>query len=214
MKYTVGFLAALTTVWLGVGCGGGDDTGPTDTGPTCTPIAACGGTLTGDWKINSFCPDTKVPQAAKDICETATVDYGTPTVSGTISFKDDKSFTIQATANGTGALVLDKSCLEQGSTTLTCAQIQQAIESNTGTMTSCTASNGGCRCAGTVMGSNTETGTYAISGNSVTLTTSGGSLSSDFCEKGDNNLYLTLNLNGTTDAGAALALAGQLVLSK
>jgi hypothetical protein len=213
MKYTVGFLAALTTVWLGVGCGGDDDSGATPPAPSCTPIAACGGTLTGDWKISSFCPDTKVPQAAKDICETATVDYGMPKVSGTISFKDDKSFTIDASANGTGALVLDKSCLQQGSTTLTCAQIQQAIESNTGTMTTCTASDGGCRCSGSVMGNNTETGTFTSSGNSVTLKTSGGSLDSNYCQQG-GNLYLTLNLSGTTDAGAALELAGQLVLTK
>jgi hypothetical protein len=154
-----------------------------------------------------------VPQGAKDICETATVEYPNPTVSGTISFKADKTFTQTSTASGQGFLVLDKSCLQQGSTTLTCTQIQQAIESNSGTKTTCTAANGGCRCGGTMQQSTTDNGTYAASGTSVTLTGKSSELSSPYCVKG-TDLYLKLNLSTETEGGAPFELTGQLVLTK
>lgn len=202
-----------------VGCGGSDDgsTG-SSTGATCTQTNPCGGEITGDWSIVSFCPDKSnaAPQEVKDICADATVEFDTPMVSGTISFKADKSFTQSANASGTGYLVFPPSCLDQGATKLTCPQVQDALTSNSKDQKwTCSSADGGCRCGLQLADMASVTGTYTTSSNDLTLMgMSMDSLSSQYCVKSDK-LYMHLSLATNAMAGGKpYQVAGQLELEK
>lgn len=200
-----------------MGCGGGDDSAG-ESGPTCTQVSACGGDLAGDWKIADFCPDkNKVPDEITQLCETATLQYDKANVSGTLSFKSDKTFSLDSKASGTGYVVLDSGCLKQSSgPTLTCKQVEEAINTNSKAQpVSCASANGGCKCALTITDNGSSTGTYEVSGNMVTLTNKDNSkLESSFCVK-NSNLYMHLNLaTGAESGGKSYDLAGQLELEK
>jgi hypothetical protein len=202
-----------------VGCGGSDDgSTPSSTGSTCTQTSPCGGEITGDWSIVSFCPDSSnaAPQEVKDICSDATVAFDTPMVSGTISFKADKTFSQSASASGTGYLVFPPSCLDQPGAKLTCPQVQDALMQNsTGQKWTCTSANGGCRCGLQLADSATVTGTYTTSSNDLTLTGTGAdALASTYCVKTDK-LFMHLSLATNAKAGdKPYMVAGQLELEK
>jgi hypothetical protein len=202
-----------------VGCGGGDDgSTPNSTGATCTQTSPCGGDITGDWSIVSFCPDTSnaAPEEVKQICAQATVDFDTPMVSGTISFKADKSFTQSSSASGTGYLVFPPSCLDQPGAKLTCAQVQDGLTQNSNNQKwACTSANGGCRCGLQLADTANNGGTYTTSSNDLTLTSTGASaLPSMYCVKSDK-LYMHLSLATTATSGdKPYQVAGQLELEK
>jgi hypothetical protein len=200
-----------------VGCGGGDDSAPSG-GPSCTQVSACGGDLVGEWKIADFCPDkNKVPDEIKQLCETATLDYDKANVSGTLSLKSDKTFALDSKASGTGYVVLGADCLKQsGGPTLTCKQVEEAINTNSKTQpVACASANGGCRCALSITDNGASTGTYEASGDNATLTNKDNSkLESTYCVKG-SKLYMHLNLaTGAMSGGMSYDLAGQLELEK
>jgi hypothetical protein len=138
-------------------------------------------------------------------------------VSGTISFKADKSFTQSANASGTGYLVFPPSCLDQGATKLTCPQVQDALTSNSKDQKwTCASADGGCRCGLQLADTASVTGTYTTSGNDLTLMgMSMDSLASQYCVKSDNQLYMHLSLATNAMAGGKpYQVAGQLELEK
>ena len=218
MKHSTLPWLAIWAVAAVIGCGGDDPDAPSG-GAKCTQTSPCGGDITGEWKIVDFCPDTnKVPQEVKDICETATLDYDKANVSGSISYKADKSYSLTSTASGTGYVVLGADCLKQsGGVTLTCKQVEEAINQNTkeaSQKVSCASSGSGCRCALNLSETATSTGTYAVSGNGVTLTDKDSKkLESQFCVKG-STLYMSVNLATGSSGGMGYEFAGQLEAEK
>lgn len=221
MKHLLLPLVALVSVTVALGCGGDDDdnkgTSDTNTGATCSLVSACGGNVVGNWKIAGFCPDkSRVPLQVQDVCPTAKLDYDAPTVSGTLVFKDDKTFTQTATAKGTGYLVLDKSCVED--VQLDCPTTEDLLNKNwDGAPLDCKAgSNGGCRCAIDIDEPNAaNSGTYATAGNTLTLTgATGDEIESTYCAQGSDKLYVTLNLTAGSAGSTTLGFTGQLQLTK
>lgn len=213
MKHILGPLIALLFATISVSCGGGDDDDSPSSGggATCTVTAACGGEIAGDWSITGFCPDTsKVPSQVKELCEQASLEYDEPTVSGSLSFKADMSFTQTTSAKGTGYLVLPADCLKEDS--LTCDQATQLINGKlTGQQVKCSASNGGCKCALAVDETANSMGTYSTSGSTVTLKSTGqDDVPSMYCVKG-SELTMTLTF---TPGDKMYQFGGQLKLQK
>jgi len=207
-------LTALITATLSLfGCGSSDDSGAGSAGPSCDLVSACGGDVTGSWKIVDFCPDTSaVPEAITQICESAKLEYDEPSVSGTVEYKADKSYTQSASASGTGYLVLDQACLKQDSVTLTCKQIQDAINEKAKNKVTCSAAGSGCRCGLRINQSANGTGTFAVAGQNLTLTAASDSKTdAPFCVKGDK-AYITVQLS--PDDNASYSFKGQLQLQK
>jgi len=207
-------LTALITATLSLfGCGGGDDTSDGSSGPGCAQIPACGGDITGSWKIVDFCPDTSaVPEAIKQICETAKLEYDEPSLSGNVEYKADKTYTQTASASGTGYLVLDQACLKQDSVTLTCKQIEDAINERAKTKVACSTAGSGCRCGQTINQTAPDNGTYAIAGQNLSLTNKSGTKSDNaFCVQG-SNAYISVTLSPQDDA--SYTFKGQLQLQK
>jgi hypothetical protein len=212
MKHSLVPLIALVFATISAGCGVDDDDSsdsPGGGGAKCTVTPACGGEIVGDWQITGFCPDTsKVPPQLAELCDSATLDYDAPVVSGSLSFKSDMTSTQSTMAKGTGYLVLPADCLKQDS--LTCAQAQQLINSSSGASpVTCTASNGGCRCALAIDESPSTMGTYTTSGSKAMLKAKD-ELTSDYCVKG-SELTLTLSF---TPGDKMYQFAGQLKLQK
>jgi hypothetical protein len=213
MKQLLLPFAALLSASLGLGCGGDDSSDVGSGGASCNIVAACGGgDVTGSWQITSFCPDkSDVPGEVQDLCKTATLDYDTPTVSGTLEFKDG-TFTQTASAKGTGYVVMGRSCIEDNN--VTCAQAEELINKKSGgPQVSCKASSGGgCRCAVQIDQSNvTDSGKFTTAGTTLTLTGGKGKpLDSSYCLQ-SNKLYLTFTLDAAADA---YGFTGQLELTK
>jgi hypothetical protein len=214
MKHQLLPLTAFITATLSIfGCGGSDDSTEGGSGSSCKLEPACGGDITGNWKIVDFCPDTSaVPEAIQQICESAKLEYDEPSISGTIAYKADKTYTQTASASGTGYLVLDQACLKQGSVTLTCKQIEDAINEKATSKVQCSASGSGCRCGLGINQKADDEGAWAVTGQSLSVTAKGGTKSdSPVCVKADK-AYITLTLSPDNDA--AYTFKGQLQLQK
>jgi len=198
-----------------LGCGGADDT--SSSADACELVPACGGDAVGQWKLDGFCPDTEmVPEAITQICETASLDVGDITVSGTLTLKEDMTFVQSSKAKGVGYLVLDAACLKQGDVSLTCAQLEEGINMQSGTdPLSCESSGGGCRCSLAFDLTVDDQGSYAVAGSTLTLMSSqSGSLEAGYCVQGAS-MSLDLKLAPSASADdASYELGGQLTLSK
>jgi hypothetical protein len=224
MKYTFSWLGALVLLASAqTGCGssssdsnsGGAGAGAAGSGAACSSVAACGGDITGDWKITQVCPDKPaVPDAIKQLCAEATFAYGDVNVTGTVSYKTDKSFMQTSTATGTGIVTLGKSCLSSGGQSLTCAQLEPAFSSVSPTKCAST-SDGGCACTSTLSATQSDTGTFTTSGTSLTVTSSkGGTRTTPYCVNG-GALHLQVSVTDAPDAGGGgFELSGQLSLAK
>jgi hypothetical protein len=214
MKHMLLPATAFITATLSIfGCGGSDDSSTGGSGKSCEQVSACGGDITGNWKIVDFCPDTSaVPEAITQICESAKLEYDEPSISGTIAYKTDKTYTQTASASGTGYLVLDQACLKQGTVTLTCKQIEDAINDKSKSKVACSAAGSGCRCGLGINQKADDEGTFAVAGQNLSVTPKGGTKTdSAICVKADK-AYLTLTLSPDNDT--AYTFKGQLQLQK
>jgi hypothetical protein len=116
-------------------------------------------------------------------------------VSGTITFNADLTYTDTLMTTTTVTDSLPAACLMQGPITFTCSQVQAYFNAgrDAGSQATCTSNaSGGCDCTVMQSSSSTAMGTYATSGDSVTLTpTSGGSgpNTNTYCVQG-NKLYV------------------------
>lgn len=132
-------------------------------------------------------------------------------MSGTVAYNGDKTYQASVTVTGTVVVTVPASCLTQQGVTLTCAQLQQSLESNAadeGYQSATCTDSGGCTCtmklAPEVQATN---GTYSTSGGTLTQIEAGGTPDdSAYCVKGTK---LTLSPEGTMSS-----VTGSIVLTK
>jgi hypothetical protein len=192
-----------------VACGDGstsDGTPPV----TCNKVAGCGGTVTGTWKMVEACVDQPrvEPPAVMDLCETAKLEVGTASASGTVVYKDDGTFTQMTTIETNYTIVLGPTCLKQTGATLTCKQVEDLKKDKTEPVT-CTSSGGGCRCVGKSTTISTDAGTFTVSVTTLTAKIGSDMRQAEYCVKG-TDLYLASNPQQASD----LPLTGQVKLQK
>jgi hypothetical protein len=225
MKHPYVFVFMIGCALSQIGCGddsggsGGAGSGAAGSGgsATCEKVAACGGDLAGEWKMTQICVEQPgTTEDIKAICESAKLEINSTTVTGSLSYKAaDMTFTQSTTLDATATLVLPASCLKAGSTTYTCQQLQDIFKADPGAMQiACTSSSdGGCNCKNPVHEVTSNTGTYAISGSTVTLTTAKDKGTAEYCVKG-SKLYLHTTVSSGTTMGGDFTPSGQLVLEK
>jgi len=186
---TVLFSAALGLTMLS--CGGGSG--------SCGKVSPCGGNVVGNYNIGAACLDSAALNMDMNLipsCPGATVSISGLNVSGSASFNADMSYTVTETVSASASEAIPASCLTTNGVTVTCAQLDQAIQTlitqNPGTYQSghCSGS-GSCTCNFTTAPmAMTETGTYTTSGTTITTTDSTGtSSSSQYCVQG-NELHI------------------------
>lgn len=168
----------LLMTFMATGCG--------SSGGTCGNTAACGGDIVGTWTITSSCVSASASMVDSS-CPTAPGTSSNVTITGSITYNADGSYTSTSTIGGTVQVYLPQSCLTSSGVTITCDQVNQAFQSDPtpGLTLNCTGSSG-CTCTETISDqSSTETGTYTTAAGVVTQTATGGTASeTDYCVKG------------------------------
>ena len=106
-----------------------------------------------------------------------TFDFSGLTVSGTLTLDTGGTYAADSTIGGSAQFSAPQSCLPQGAT---CADLSDQD-------VTCSASGSQCLCSLSFPSeSNTENGTWSVTGSSLTLTPEGQDASaSDFCVEGD-----------------------------
>jgi hypothetical protein len=171
-------------------CGGsskGDDSG------SCENADGCGGDVVGEWTISSSCLDVDTTQMmGSSGCPGVTGRASDWNVTGSITFTSDLTYSSTTTVSGNVIVTLPATCLTQQGVTLTCAQVQDSLESSLSgsdfSSARCSSSAGnGCACTvGLTPISSTASGTYTTTAAGVlTQTQTGGtSSSSAYCVQG------------------------------
>jgi hypothetical protein len=162
--------------------------------PHCDQVEPCGGDVVGTWKLAGGCENTAV--LMKDLstaCPGAAIDSFGISVTGTLAFNSDMTFTgtgVTATVHALETVPL--SCTNAA----TCAAVTSP---NNATTVSCSGAST-CTCTvtntvsgtGGVLGGNTS-GTYSISANTLTLQAAATSNSNNYCVQGTELHFMTVD---------------------
>jgi hypothetical protein len=174
--WVVGLLGVSVVAFVS-SCGGGSG--------TCGSTPACGGNIVGTWRIVSSCGSSPTTVNGKQ-CAGAQPMQVTFSVSGTITFNADLTYSSNATASGMESISIPASCLAQSGAT--CAELDQLLSMNPAAAGShCSASGNGCACSVLIPAStDSQTGTYATTlAGVITEMPSGGAPSvADYCVSG------------------------------
>jgi hypothetical protein len=171
-------------------CGGSD-------GKSCSGAAPCGGEISpGRYKIASFCSSVmgNVPSAG---CPAGiTVASSNLSLTGTVTFNADKTYSTAGMASGSVVETIPQSCLAQGGLTLSCAQLSQLVQQDS-PGSSCSGS-GACTCTLVLDAQPTAaTGTWATSGTTLTITPEGEAGSqSQYCATPSSVDVTSMAMNG------------------
>ncbi len=146
----------------------------------------CGGNLVGTWSFINSC-SASAPSAD---CAGEVLDASGIHRAGTLAFNSDATYSTTETDTGTFVFDIPSACLSGA----TCAMLQAVYQgpgyvgqpNPTFSSASCTTTTIGCRCLLGALGlPRTETGTYVVSGTSVSSTSSSGVSNADtFCVTG------------------------------
>ena len=177
--------AMVTAAASLAGCSGGDS------GATCGTFASCGGDPSGSWNFVNQC---FTDMAMVPGCPEATTDTSGITMTGGTDLNADMTYTANGMVGGSVSIHVPSSCL-QGST---CDQLSQ------GDVT-CTTASDGCDCEQAVSQTIDETGAWATSGSTLTLTPTGQNAdNANFCVNGSTLTIQPVDSSGTPSSAYLL----------
>lgn len=191
MKRSSARLAVLCGCIFALGCGSGDGDG----NPAGCGLAPCGGAVVGSWAFTDACIAEDVlnaglaAQTAELMVGCAGARLGEVTVepSGTLVFNVDGSYSGGLGIGISFELFVPISCIAPDA----CVDLQRALQSNLDSDPDSTFRTVSCvqgsDCACTFSGGSAaanETGTYATSGTTLTLTSAAASEASEYCVQG------------------------------
>jgi hypothetical protein len=173
----------------------GTGTGAAVTCDTLTPND-CGGDPSGSWTVGPLCGTATVPvdQMLPSACAGTMLTATPGNPSGTASFTSG-SYQLDATIALDVSAVLTPACMSAvangGDVGTTCVAIGPASASQGLSLTCAPQSGGGCSCSGSLLQRDQQSGSYAVSGNQLTLTpdASGASTTptnTNFCVRNDS----------------------------
>jgi hypothetical protein len=185
----------------GNGSGGGTATGgtggATDGGASCPAFTPCGGNLVGTWKVIQTCASSRydLSGACGGADAWATSVF---TLTGTITYNGDLTYASSLSGTQVVHYHYPSSCLAPSS----CDQFQQTLANGGVTNLTCTtdAAAATCDCDGVAPATvKSQTGTYSVTGTTVTDAGDDGTTSSGpYCVEG--NILRTGGF--ASDAGA------------
>ena len=185
----------------------------------------CGGDLVGTWTA-AACSLTLAGVATLSglgfslECMSAPV-LGSLSVTGTVTFNDDMTYSDNTITTGTSTLELAPVCLEISGTQTTCDVLANPLQSLGYDSITCVSNavTGGCTCSNTirrdgglafVADNASSSGVYTTAGNYVTLTSLGDDTEYSYCVSRDAQV-LTLSLQTVARIGT---VADPIVLVK
>ena len=117
-------VASVVGLFVGLavpGCG--------SSGGTCGNTAACGGAIAGTWTITSSCVSESASMVDSQ-CPSATASSSALTITGSITYNADGTYSSTSTVSGSIEVTLPPSCLTMNGVTLTCDQLNQLSQAN------------------------------------------------------------------------------------
>ncbi len=165
-------------------CGGEVSTaGGTDAG-TCPAVAACGGDIVGTWTLASECTTGHLTREANGCAITNTYSGAASSVSGTVVYNADGTFTAGQSSAIPQSIDVPAACLSMGDT---CAQFGATLPVQAAQCLP--AANGGCICTGSAESIFHQFGTYSTTGNTLIETVNGGTpVGLGYCVQGGTQL--------------------------
>jgi len=213
-KPVVQLLAIVSLVFIGgiSACGG--------SGGSCGKVQPCGGSPTGSWKISNYCVNNNSSAVGNTSCTGATTDLSALSETGTFSFTD--ALTYQQTAMLSGSLKINypPGCLTNGTTTLTCAdvdaQFQAIVTLGTDFQAASCSGASTCTCTLTLTPQTiTRQGTYQTTGTNLTLMASDGSTDGGaYCVQGDTLHLITVGTTMNMGTMGAVTIDSDILLTK
>ena len=165
----IGLLVVLGTVVATMGCS-------SDGG--CS-FNACGGDAVGNWRLVKACaPDSDI-----DTCSEGRLTYGLGDSAGMVMVRSDMTYSSSIMFKGMGSATVPGSCSSNFSS---CSAVATYAEQTLGfsSVTCQGTPASGCSCSYPINDSSTDSGTWAASGNQVTLSGQGGTMVADYCRQG------------------------------
>jgi hypothetical protein len=172
-----------------------------DAGTGCGAFAPCGGSLVGTWSLTSQCLNVdELTLSAQQgfFCPQAQVAAASASVSGTVTFGGDNSFTLAE--DRTSSMTIDFPIACTGGYPCDYFGAYIALFEPSGTSFTCSGTET-CVCSQNSAGTVTDSGTYVRSGTDVTLNSATGSspMTSAYCVV-DTTLHL-LSVDPTMSTG-------------
>jgi hypothetical protein len=213
-----GFIIAAGIAVFATGCGG-----ETSKASQCGAIDACGGDLTGSWKVTGICASispgsmltagqsTSLPAACGDIVAQAVdrASYGaidvTVTFTGT-QLQEAGAFEIEFPLDYTSACLSALGAPQADEST--CNEIAGGVTTDAQDSATCTVASGGCACTVSISEPIDVTGSYQVQGNAIV--TDNRMFTSDYCVTGDTATLLEMGpgLNGRLSLERAVGDGG------
>lgn len=182
---------------------GGQTVGTGGAGAGCVTVSPCGGNIVGTWKVTQSC--LTATQDLTSVCTGATVNIEYM-FSGTVTYNADGTYSQAIEGRGTYHEHFPSGCTPFG---YTCDQLGR-VAVDSGISDSCSIDAvGGCNCdAVNPLTSTAASGTYAISGSTLTSTHDGMTSSGPYCVQGG----VLHEMPGQGDGG--VTSMGDIVLTK
>jgi hypothetical protein len=204
-------------------CGGTTTSGGGNGGNAVScGTSSCGGDIVGKWNIVGYCGSVATQTTTMPGCaEPLTTDVVGLTVTGTVEYRTDGTYTVSTTSSGTAQVTYPAACLTLRGVTITCEQLDQAVKqqltakADAGiTSFSCASgAAGACMCT-EVIGAQTNgaQGTYSVNGAVLTQGAGSSPETVDYCVAGNRLTETPRSAGG--DAGVAFSGAVGLLLEK
>lgn len=186
-------IVGLAALVLATGCSS------SSSGTNCGTFTACGGDVTGSWKLGRDCVGSSVDPFAGGTCSQATFQ-ASQSESGTVTFQAGVYSTSNLDTTVVEDITVPSSCLMGA----TCAMVEsnfnnQSNDAGMTTVGTCADTSGGCACHATVTDSTGPVnGTYSVSGTTLTLD----GTAAPYCVQGNTLLIQTQSgMMGTAGSG-------------
>jgi hypothetical protein len=191
-------LVFACTAFAVAACGGATSSSPS-LGGMCPQVAPCGGSVLGTWNVVSECISSNAGMSSFGGC-TMTFSDGIESVSGTVTFNADGTYTSDVSSTTTQTTTQSSGCFPSFGDSGTSPACPSPVNTNQPQET-CQPWQGGCRCTRTsTTATSMGSGTYATSGTTFTTTSKGSTQPSvaTYCVSG---AALTIDVGGA-DGGA------------
>jgi hypothetical protein len=182
------------------GNGGTTGTGGVVGSGTCGRTQPCGGNIMGSWRLTEDCVDLAPLQpTAMQICAQAAITSATASISGTINFNADATFSVSQTGTATLRWSIPSTCTGGMTCTAFGAAIMASLPS--GQSFSCTGTTT-CTCTQGANVANSSSGTYGTNGSNLTITSSTGTTATgSYCVEGTRLHLITLDSTASNGIG-------------
>jgi hypothetical protein len=188
-------------------------------GGSCGGVQPCGGDVVGNWTISGECVNTaSANMQIMAECPGASISTSGIRVTGNVTFNADMTYAVTETISASVRETIPLSCLQSGTTRVTCAQLDQELQMEFAQDPSASISghcvgSSACTCTFTIPSQTvSQSGTYSTSGTAIIMT--GSSSNVQYCVQGNEMHMMTLNATMPMGSMGQLNIDSDLVLKK